>query len=49
MWKWFTRYPSARIEEIGTPYVKDRGPKNVATYDYIIIGGSFGAKQLFNG
>ena len=39
MWEWFTRYSSARIEEIGTPYIKGIDPENVATYDYIIVGG----------
>lgn len=45
MWEWLTRYPSARIEDVGTPYVEDGGPENVATYDYIIVGGSLNAKQ----
>jgi len=39
MWEWFTRYPSARIEDIGAPYVKGLEVENTATYDYIIVGG----------
>ena len=39
MWEWFSRYPSVRIEDVGTPYVKCIATEKVATYDYIIVGG----------
>jgi hypothetical protein len=39
MWEWFTRYPTVRIEDIGTPYVKDTDGEDVVEYDYIIVGG----------
>ena len=39
MWEWLQGYPSARIEDVGTPYVKGLQPKDVATFDYIIVGG----------
>lgn len=42
MWSWFTRYPFAPIEDIGTSYVKDltnESGEDVAEYDYIIVGG----------
>lgn len=40
MWEWFTRYPSARIEDIGTLFEKDLEDQDVVEYDYIIVGGS---------
>jgi len=39
MWDWFTRYPSVRVEQIATPYVKGKMPDNVASFDYVIVGG----------
>lgn len=42
MWEWFSRYPSAQIEDVGTPYVKGVTPETVPAYDYIIVGGNLG-------
>lgn len=39
MWEWFARYPTVRIEDVGTPYVKDIDEEAVVEYDYIIVGG----------
>jgi ABC-type enterochelin transport system substrate-binding protein len=41
MWEWLTRYPSGRIEDVGTLYEKDLEDQDVAEYDYIIVGGLF--------
>ena len=39
MWDWFARYPSVRIEQIGTPFGKGFDVENVASFDYVIVGG----------
>lgn len=39
MWDWFTRYPSVRVEQIATPCVKGKTLENIASFDYIIVGG----------
>jgi len=41
MWEWFRKYPSTRIESIGTPYAKGLDLEDVVEYDYIIVGGLF--------
>jgi hypothetical protein len=46
MWELFTRYPTARIEDVGTPYVKEVEDEDVAEYDYIIVGGLSGTGSL---
>jgi hypothetical protein len=38
MWDWWARYPSTKIEQIGTPYDKGISIENISTYDYIIVG-----------
>jgi hypothetical protein len=46
MWEWFSKYPSVRIEDAGTPYVKGLESENVVEYDYIIVGGGFSLPSL---
>lgn len=40
MWDWFSKYPSYRIEEVGTPLMKSVDSINTAQFDYIIVGGT---------
>lgn len=50
MWNWFARYPSVRIEQIGTPSGKGFDvEKNVTTFDYIIVGGMLSCYGSANG
>jgi hypothetical protein len=39
MWDWLARYPSVRIDQVGTPFEKGLDVENVASFDYIIVGG----------
>jgi len=39
MWDFFARYPSVRIDKVGTPFEKGFDVENVAAFDYIIVGG----------
>ena len=41
MWEWLSPYPSVKIEDVGTPYVKSVAPEKVAAWDYIIVGGKY--------
>jgi choline dehydrogenase-like flavoprotein len=38
---WFSRYPSSRIEDVGTPVLKSLEAQDTAEFDYIIVGGLF--------
>jgi len=41
MWDWFSKYPSVRIEDAATPLMKSLESKDIADFDYIIVGGMF--------
>ena len=38
---WLRRYPSVRIEDIGTRYENGVEPGDIAEFDYIIVGGCY--------
>jgi len=40
MWQWFAKYPSKRIEEVGTRSVKGLESASAAEFDYIVVGGN---------